>query len=1197
MPLITKFYTDIVKGGGDAGEKAATTLTSAFNTFVTGDKGSRTSGFKEWWEGIWASKDSTKIIEANMQKVSSIIKKSVDEIGKAYSPQATQAIQNYYDGILDSTGKIAKMPTGDELKNLGLQLNAKDLEQLQAQVDQTTKKIVKLGETNGKVANSKSFTKWSSVVSIGLVSIGAALTSMTKNMQSTYSSGAVALNGLAQAATTAGTALMILSKIPNISSPLMIGITAAVGAITGLIAVISKLNDEEGRYKENMTKMENYSSDLANKYADIESKLTAISEKETEIASLTQGTIEWKNAVHDLNEQYLALIKTYGLTDFTIDPVTGQIVLNYKEGENAEKIARSDAKLAYSEAITAGFAGAGNKVAFQWENSPEQGNMLLWFKNGGSHIERNDGFEKNVYGSSVKVMTEDKPIFYETDYSEIASNMVNPILISLVDSGLFDAGELGFLNNNRLNLTELFTKNAVDIFDEAYSMDDIYKILETVGLEEAYDDIDAQKFAAATIKTIQDFLNLYHQYDGFNAQKILSGDYSGFTVKSLKEKNDALKIAGLDRELDFTFGGLFNGYDIEEVEYNKAIQFADRLKAYGVTLADFEWDNAQPFAEFVDTILLIEDWSDEEALKAVGITSKLNTYTKSKITNSENGLNQEAITKAWDIRNKTDYGFNVDDLKVLDLLGIEYDYLQLGLNGVMYATEDQLELIKQQVESALSKEGGRLSEDGRRAQALVNEVMNLEGGVTQAWYNNLDEELKAFLGEGARILDSESATGTQIKEALTFINTQIENYSENLEGGLYDLARLIADLTSGTFVNLDNAKILFDNKAITESMYKDIMASGGMTSYNVGKMTDRVTALRDLGVKDDTIDQIYQTGWKNYANLLRALRAGISAEDWLNQDIHIQDYDSYTKLVEAGWKSDEALEALINNEANAINAVAAAVAGYDYDDWATYGEGLIDDSLYGLAAAYELKLEEIFKYATQWGVNTVTEETISQFKLFKDLGAPDTVATDLTAFLDLSQYTWYNPDQMLGDSYEKFGLNRDLYESKGQRPEEVAIDYGKRLARAQIAATKGWDADETYEAFEKYGIAIGASYMALNDELQKYFTDQYDNGVSIDKILSQIKKADYDAETLAKYQSIYDEIYEIKKGILTEAEIEQQAWLRVLNLENLQHLSAQELAEMYSKEVRNGSKMSEEDFQRSLSQKYDQIQRQKHDSN
>jgi hypothetical protein len=108
-------------------------------------------------------------------------------------------------------------------------------------------------------------------------------------------------------------------------------IIAGIAAVTAAFYAAWKASPAQ-QFKEAQeaaTKAGEAAQEVADKYGNLKSSLEELKDKRTALDDLTEGTREWKDAVFELNQQMLELMKTYPQLSGFIDNEGGVLTIDY----------------------------------------------------------------------------------------------------------------------------------------------------------------------------------------------------------------------------------------------------------------------------------------------------------------------------------------------------------------------------------------------------------------------------------------------------------------------------------------------------------------------------------------------------------------------------------------------------------------------------------------------------------------------------------------------------------------------------------------------------------------------------------------------------------------------------------------------------------------------------------------------------
>lgn len=156
-----------------------------------------------------------------------------------------------------------------------------------------------------------------------------------------------------------------LLRIVNLlKSPTFWGVTAAVTALGTAFYLLWK-NSPAQQLKEAQEaaiKAGEAAQETADKYNNLKSSLEELKDKHTALDDLTKGTQEWNDAVFELNQQMLELIKTYPQLSEFIRNEGGVLTIDYKIENNVGKNFNEVIGDIYTNTLKASAAAIGAEI-------------------------------------------------------------------------------------------------------------------------------------------------------------------------------------------------------------------------------------------------------------------------------------------------------------------------------------------------------------------------------------------------------------------------------------------------------------------------------------------------------------------------------------------------------------------------------------------------------------------------------------------------------------------------------------------------------------------------------------------------------------------------------------------------------------------------------------------------------------------
>lgn len=121
----------------------------------------------------------------------------------------------------------------------------------------------------------------------------------------------------------------ILTTITTLASahPVLAGIIAMVGALIALLAVVNANSPEKKleKLKETTKKAQEVADEASKAYDELASKRENLDKLNSSLEGLTQGSLEWKKALLDVNNEILNLKSQFPDLEIAIDETTGKM--------------------------------------------------------------------------------------------------------------------------------------------------------------------------------------------------------------------------------------------------------------------------------------------------------------------------------------------------------------------------------------------------------------------------------------------------------------------------------------------------------------------------------------------------------------------------------------------------------------------------------------------------------------------------------------------------------------------------------------------------------------------------------------------------------------------------------------------------------------------------------------------------------
>lgn len=121
----------------------------------------------------------------------------------------------------------------------------------------------------------------------------------------------------------------ILTTITTLASahPVLAGIVAMVGALIALLAIVNANSPEKKleKLKETTKKAQEAADEASKAYDELASKRENLDKLNSSLEGLTQGSLEWKKALLEVNNEILNLKSQFPDLEITIDETTGKM--------------------------------------------------------------------------------------------------------------------------------------------------------------------------------------------------------------------------------------------------------------------------------------------------------------------------------------------------------------------------------------------------------------------------------------------------------------------------------------------------------------------------------------------------------------------------------------------------------------------------------------------------------------------------------------------------------------------------------------------------------------------------------------------------------------------------------------------------------------------------------------------------------
>lgn len=536
----------------------------------------------------------------------------------------------------------------------------------------------------------------------------------------------------------AGTSAKIAGWIAQSGWIWLVGITAIIGTVMALAQLTPEKQLERAQKKaEESAKA---AEEAQKAYDDLLSNRSNYNELEEKVNSLTQGTIEWQEAVDELNKKVMELSQTYSGLEYEIDEVTGALKITEKSWAKVTEQSKKEAREALAASSSDQIAVAQAKI-----KKAEKENRVKRYKN-------------KITGA----------IETETDIDDILGNVSkkakeNYIKINYTPVVNTDLGAAKReLKTARKNMILAFMPESVDK-SEANKVGSA--MAQLIG-----DSLDKETDPNKIQNTINEFYRKYSEQeqkakDLFAGKTIFvdSENYEDFGItkdfyNKYKTQVDELIAANEDRVLKVKDELARIGTDLFTVGEEDAEALAQKTESMGTEEAKAyykAWDKVKSQNKKVASNLLGLEISNINDLTSVikmlrdaGVAeADIQEYWQAAISGAEN-----FSLKLEDIANRADA--LSESLKGIDELGKRMEEGSLTGEDIQKLQEAGVDLSTLQ----RTADGWKLvGDEAKRAlQIMKGELIEGEQLTTKALedlYKEGPEEMAKYFGTGQEIFD------------------------------------------------------------------------------------------------------------------------------------------------------------------------------------------------------------------------------------------------------------------------------------------------------------------------------------------------------------------------------------------------------------------------------------------------------------
>ena len=779
--------------------------------------------------------------------------------------------------------------------------------------------------------------------------------------------------------------------------------------------------------------------ELADKYNNLKIALDEIGEKKDNLEELTKGTQEWKDAVFELNQQVLQLMKDFPELASFVENTDSVLTIDYSKtigGKTAEDIINS----VYEQQIRASAASIGADL-----NVNQKQEALII-----SDFEKNATFTTNLEDSVVKdiaLMFAKGEILGTTENREKDAQIISEYLdkINYEDINLSNQQIVDELLNNTDNLREIGKElHGISEQTEAY-----------------YSALSANAEQLANLK------GLGYNDEMIDAASAYSENVAKLYLDKLKEENEFNRGRKGNKELADQYAELM-GY-----EYKSLGWFGTNA-----TFIDAEGNKQKVTREQMT-----------QQLAAAGVTDSLAEGQKEfarSINSLENKINEVNKGLGTAIRNVYS-GIEGDALKYSDLLSFNIDITdgiseneKTSLNEKLAGVWETLSIEQQTLFGDLETFSTTVLDS---LEISVEKFNKAKEDLTALGLDNLaldpsvfDFDAGTIAGFSDTILKLYTASG---KEKTTEFKKQIDEILEQLDPELAE--QFIGALNGLDFSSIDSIKGLSD-KLLTLGIdltdcevnvedFEDqlIDLSGAIREVNFDSIIEQITELSSLRVDLETGEKGRQFTAEERDTLIAA---GISEDNFVfNVDEGTWNY--------IGESTNEIVTAIEKQTSDLLGTgpleqqIASGTAFEQAKDITSISE----DTLFG---KYK-RLEEYQRLMAEGGYDVgYTKEELKSLYEKAELGSQadkEAIATQFQTWLDLARQDWINQ------------LSNEEAARKLEGIESYSSDYS--FTQAALAEEETWDTVNNEVKYSDTGytkalLSQAANYGTLNDEIAEY---------------------------------------------------------------------------------------------------------------
>ena len=708
---------------------------------------------------------------------------------------------------------------------------------------------------------------------------------------------------------------------------------AVVVVIVAIVYAVKNLTDTAKLEKLNkkIEDMNSQLSDAKDILEDINAEKDGLEELQSKFEDLTHGTIEWKQALVDVNQKVLDLINKYPeLAAYISRGAQGEMIIADEGWDKMIELGQSryNATLNAMTALEMERSNLLSEIELKKTTDTNDKKALKQANEVALEVKRNVIFSNLAMQGSVG----------NSDYSEMAIEAAGGTFKDF-DKQIKDAEkEIGGIGKEEKLAYSKLTGLTLDdinkkIKDEELSKDTIKTILAT--------DVVTKKIDKAMEKTAKEFSRISTKEGSGVLKNILSTDGTKLTKKEIEEK-DLIKLK-TQSDVD----GYLNS-------------FGTSLEKLGVTLENFKEniENANETYELASAKLERFELSSE-GLKGLG-------------TEAVKALSgQFSMMAVGGGSEKTQSVINSFDILISEL-GDNAGLFSTILSGMDWkdanAWDNLIQVMKNEgipVSSTMAEEIKKFAEEAKGAEGAISKVNieKLKNNIESL--NKIIKDIRS--GEIGRILDESTY------EAITKDNDLLKSsFQKDLEGNFVYLGNNIKSLEKAledsTKVALENLRYqtgekIEGGKALTGINYTNYEDLAGIAQKNliiksINAMRGKGVDLNALGV-DGLTNEITGEGIKNLDSeqLEKMLSqiSGLASNITGNEDFLKKESISLLTTNKLAQSSDVVAGGLISNLNNGNNeelissinalstmAIEYGVKGQKIDEYTTLTNKLVD---------------------------------------------------------------------------------------------------------------------------------------------------------------------------------------------------------------------------------------------------------------